>query len=124
MKWSVSTGARGLPIGWAIDGANRNDVTLLGPTLDDVAAAGLLGEIETLHLDRGFDNPKIQTRLAGLSLGDLDIQRRSKSGHTTPKQPLGRGRRRVVEGTSSWFSNYGQLRRNADPFNQIGRAHV
>ena len=35
-KWSIATDANGIPIGWAIDGANRNDVKLLGPTLDDV----------------------------------------------------------------------------------------
>jgi transposase len=59
-KWSVASDAHGIPIGWAIDGANRNDVKLLGPTLDDVARAGLLEEIETLHLDRGYDYPKIR----------------------------------------------------------------
>jgi transposase len=56
-KWSVASDAHGIPIGWAIDGANRNDVKLLGPTLDDVAHAGLLEEIDTLHLDRGYDYP-------------------------------------------------------------------
>ena len=35
-KWSVAVDANGIPIAWAIDGANRNDVKLLGPTLDDV----------------------------------------------------------------------------------------
>ena len=51
-KWSVAADANGIPLGWAIDGANRNDVELLEPTLADVARVGLLGEIETLHLDR------------------------------------------------------------------------
>jgi len=114
-KWSVATDAHGIPIGWAIDGANRNDVKLLGPTLDDVARAGLLEEIETLHLDRGYDYPKIRDQLAGLGLDDLNIQRRTKPGvAVTAKQPLRLGLRWVVEGTNSWFSNYGQLRRNTD----------
>jgi hypothetical protein len=63
-KWSVATDANGIPIGCAIDGANRNDVKLLGPTLGDVARAGLLAEIETLHLDRGYDYPRIRAQLA------------------------------------------------------------
>ena len=79
-KWSVATDAHGIPIGWAVDGANRNDVKLLGPTLDDVARAGLLQEIETLHLDRGYDYPKIRVQLAGRGLDDLNIQRRTKIG--------------------------------------------
>ena len=55
-KWSLATDKNGVPIGWATDGANRNDCVLLPPTLEDVARRGLLEEIETLHLDRGYDN--------------------------------------------------------------------
>jgi transposase len=114
-KWSVATDAHGIPIGWAIDGANRNDVKLLGPTLDDVAQFGLLEEIDTLHLDRSYDYPKVRAQLADLGLDDLNIQRRSKPGETPPvAQPMRLGLRWVVEGTNSWLSNYGQLRRNTD----------
>jgi transposase len=38
-KWLVASDRHGIPLGWAIDGANRNDVRLLDPTLDAVAAA-------------------------------------------------------------------------------------
>ena len=114
-KWSIATDAHGIPIGWAIDGANRNDVKMLGPTLDDVARSGLLEEIETLHLDRGYDYPKIRTQLADRGLDDLNIQRRAKPGDSgVVKAPLRLGLRWVVEGTNSWLSNYGQLRRNTD----------
>ena len=39
-KWSLATDTNGVPIGWVIDGANRNDSILLAPTLDDVAERG------------------------------------------------------------------------------------
>ena len=114
-KWSIATDAHGIPIGWAIDGANRNDVKLLGPTLDDVDRDGLLRDIETLHLDRGYDYPVIRTQLTHAGLTDLNIQRRTKPGDTNAvKKPLRLGLRWVVEGTNSWLSNYGQLRRNTD----------
>jgi transposase len=112
-KWSIAVDANGIPIGWAIDGANRNELKLLEPTLDDIARVGLLDEIETLHLDRGYDFPKTRRQLARYGLDDLDIQHRAKRG-VTPKQPLQLGLRWVVEGTNSWLSNYGQLRRNTD----------
>jgi transposase len=112
-KWSVAADARGIPIGFAIDGANRNDVKLLAPTLDDVATAGLLVDVETLHLDRGYDFPKIRRELAGLGLDDVVIQRRGTKGESA-KQQLTLGLRWVVEGTNSWFSNFGQMRRNTD----------
>jgi transposase len=112
-KWSVAADANGIPLGWAIDGAHRNDVKLLGPTLDAVATLGLLADIETLHLDRSYDYPKIRAQLAVLGLDDLNIQRRTPRG-ATKKPPMRLGLRWVVEGTNSWLSNYGQLRRNTD----------
>src|SRR5665811_2140218 len=51
-KWSVATDTVGVPIGWVIDGANRNDSVLLEPTLQAVASRGLLADVETLHLPR------------------------------------------------------------------------
>jgi transposase len=114
-KWSVAADAHGIPIGWALAGANRNDVKLLGPTLEDVAHCGLLDEIDTLHLDRGYDYPKIRAQLCALGLEDLNIERRGVPGpHATAKQPMRLGLRWVVDGTNSWLSNYGQLRRNTD----------
>jgi transposase len=112
-KWSIAVDANGIPIGWAIDGANRNELNLLGPTLDDVARAGLLAEIDTMHLDRGYDYPKTRRHLASFGLDDLNIQHRAPNG-ATEKRPLELGLRWVVEGTNSWLSNYGQLRRNTD----------
>ena len=49
-KWSILTDRHGIPIGWTIDGANRNDSILLAPTLDATAERGLLAEVETIWL--------------------------------------------------------------------------
>jgi transposase len=113
-KWSVAVERHGIPVGWAIDGANRNDVRLVEPTLEDVRANGLLEDIDTLHLDRGYDYPVVRDRLARLGLDDLAIQKRKKPGTHQPKRPMTLGLRWVVEGSNSWLSNYGQLRRNTD----------
>ena len=45
-------------------GANRNDCILLAPTLADVVGRGLLADIETLHLDRGYDNRNVRRLVA------------------------------------------------------------
>ncbi len=123
-KWSVAADANGIPLGWAIAGANRNDLKLLEPTLADVARVGLLNEIETLHLDRGYDYPKVRTQLAALGLTDLNIQQRTPPGSGQPKPPMRLGLRWVVEGTNSWWSNYGQLRRNTDRRNRHRHAQL
>jgi transposase len=117
-KWSVAVEANGIPIGWAIDGANRNDVKLLEPTLDAIAASGLLAEIGTLSLDRGYDFPVIRDRLHARGLTDLDIQKRGTKPEPGEPHRLTLGLRWIVEATNSWWSNYGQLRRNTDRRNR------
>jgi transposase len=113
-KCSVASERHGIPIGWAIDGANRNDVRMLEPTLDAIADTGLLVDIGMLHLDRGYDSGAVRQRLRGYGLDEFDIQRRGTKMPGVKKQPLRLGLRWVVEATNTWWSNYGQLRRNTD----------
>lgn len=113
-KWSVAVERHGIPIGWTIDGANRNDIPLLVPTIEAVAGNGLLADIDTLHLDRGYDFPVIRDRLAVFGLTELDVQRRGTKTASGKKQPITLGLRWIVEALNSWWSNYGQLRRSTD----------
>lgn len=113
-KWSVLTDRNGIPIGWTIDGANRNDSVLLAPTLDDAAARGLLEEIETVWLDRGYDSEATRQRLAERGIDDAVIAKKRKRGSKAPKKNQPMGLRWPVERTNSWLSNYGQMRRNTD----------
>ena len=114
-KWSVLTDADGIPIGWTAHGANRNDSALLAPTLDAVAGRGLLAEVGTLWLDRGYDSEATRQRLAERGIDDAVIAKKRKrgaTGSTTKSLPM--GLRWPVERTNSWLSNFGQLRRNTD----------
>lgn len=115
-KWSVATDAAGIPIGWAANGANRHDIILLAPTLDGVVARGLVGDIETVHLDRGYDADTVRQLLLDRGIHDAQIARRRRRGEPEPAdpQPLRLGLRWTVERTNSWLSNFGQLRRNTD----------
>jgi hypothetical protein len=69
-KWSVATDRFGIPLGWTTDGANRHDSILLEPTLQAVADRGLLGDIGTLPLDRGYDCAMTTSRCSQLGLTD------------------------------------------------------
>ena len=117
-KWSVAAERHGIPVGWAIDGANRNDVMLLEPTLDDIAANGLFDDIGTLHLDRGYDSGAVRDRIERYGIVDYEIQKRGTKIPGVKKQPLRLGLRWIVEATNTWWSNYGQLRRNTDRRNR------
>lgn len=113
-KWSLFTDRNGIPIGWATDGANRHDTILFEPTLDQVLDRGLLADIETLHLDRGYDSTAIRALCTDFGVTDLIGARRRQPGDPAPGKKLTLGMRWPVERTNSWLSNFGQLRRNTD----------
>jgi len=113
-KWSILTDRNGIPIGWGADGANRHDSVLLEPTLDDAAARGLLCEVETIWLDRGYDSEVTRQRLVEREIDDAVIAKRRKRGSNTPRTNQPMGLRWPVERTNSWLSNFGGLRRNTD----------
>ena len=113
-KWSIAVDANGIPLGWALDGANRNDIPLLAPNLDAVAERGFLADIGMLHLDRGYDYPKIRRQLIATGITDFDIQERGTKPPEGSPHRLTLGLRWIVEATNSWLSNYGQLRRSTD----------
>ena len=114
-KWSLLCDRAGIPVGWAADGANRNDQTLLGPTLAAAQQRGLLCDVETLHLDRGYAGDPVLKLCE--SYGIHDVVRAPKRARGTARRrpktvPL--GMRWTIERTNSWLSNFGQLRRSTD----------
>src|SRR5665647_1664654 len=88
------------------------------PTLQAVADRGLLLDIETLHLDRGYDSALTTQRCQALGLTDIVCAKKKRKGEAKIKKPLTLGLRWPVERTNSWFSNFGQLRRNTDRFSR------
>ena len=79
------------------------------------AERGLLADIETIWLDRGYDSDVTRERLADRGIDDAVIakKRKKRRGQGT-KNPQPMGMRWPVERTNSWLSDYGQLRRNTD----------
>jgi transposase len=113
-KWSLFTDRNGIPVGWAAAGANRHDTVLFEPTLAAMAGRGLLADIETLHLDRGYDSAAVRELCGRIGISDLVGARQRRSGEPKPAKKLTLGMRWPVERTNSWLSNFGQMRRNTD----------
>lgn len=113
-KWSIAGDRDGIPIGWATTGANRHDVISFQPTLDAVGERGLLAEVDTLHLDRGYDNAPIREACQNAGITDLICATKRPRGPAQGKFPVPLGMRWPVERTNSWLSNFGQMRRNTD----------
>jgi len=100
-KWSILVDAKGIPFGWVVDGANRNDSVLLAPTLDDAAKRGLLMEVGTIWLDRGYDSEATRQRLIEREIADAVIAKKRKRGSPEPKRNQPMGLRWPVERTNS-----------------------
>lgn len=115
-KWSVATDSNGIPVGWVIDGANRHDSKLLIPTLADVVDRGHFGDIEILHLDRGYDSGVSRQNCAEMGIPQAVIAEKRKIGTEVKNVFAPLGQRWPVERTNSWLSNFGQMRRNTDRF--------
>jgi transposase len=113
-KWSIATDANGVVIGSVLEAANRNDIVLLEPTLAAIASRGLTPDIETLHLDKGYDTNHTPERVASYGIHDTVVGRRRKPGQRPTPPPFRLNHRWMVERTNSWLSNLGQLRRNTD----------
>ena len=113
-KWSLLTDRAGIPVGWAADGANRHDQVLFEPTLTAAADRGLLEDIETLHLDRGYDSDRVRRCAADWGLTTSTAPAADPAAPPQGKTHIPLGERWPVERTNSWLSNFGQLRRNTD----------
>ncbi|MDE0320193.1 MAG: IS5 family transposase [Acidimicrobiaceae bacterium] len=113
-KTSIATEAAGIPVGWTADGANRNDIMLLVPTVAQVVDRGLHHDIDTLHLDRGYTGARVDDTAKAAGIDDICRPAKRKPNSDAPAEAAPLGLRWTVERTNSWLSNYGQIRRNTD----------
>lgn len=79
-KRSIIVDEAGIPFGWALDGANRHDSIMVAPTLDDAAQRGLLIDVVTIRLDRGYDSQVTRDRLTTCWITDAVIAKKRKPG--------------------------------------------
>ena len=73
-----------------------------------------LADVETLHLDRGYDYGAVKACAANHGIDDVVCAKRRKPGAAASKTTVPLGLRWAIERTNSWLSNFGQLRRNTD----------
>lgn len=114
-KWVVAVDGEGLPVGWGIGPANRHDSKLVEATLASISDRGLHHDIETIHLDKGFDYRFVDELIEDAGITDANISRKKKRGQPKPEHPPYQIQKRwIVERTNAWLIDYGQLRRNTD----------
>jgi len=112
-KWSMAVDGKGIPVSYVTNGANTNDYKLLKPTLNKLIDNGLIADIDTLHLDRGYGYRSTPELIAGYGIPNLDVCMRRKPGEGAVPY-IGLKKRWIVEVANAWLAANGQLRRNTD----------
>lgn len=100
--------ASGIPIGMAIDGANRNDCKLTEPTIDSLAIdrpEPTDKSPQGICLDKAYDHHFVRELLAERDF-TAHIRSRGEEARDLREELGERARRWVVERTHSWINRY------------------
>ena len=111
MKRSLLTDAQGVPIGLAVDGANRNDFKLVQETLESIPVErpGVgNGQPQGLCLDKGYDYDEVRD-LAKEFGYTAHIRSRGEEAVALKRNARFKARRWVVERTHSWLNRFRRI---------------
>ena len=127
VKRSLLTEAQGVPVGVAVDGANRHDMKLVRPTLDSVVIARpepTLEQPQGMCLDKGYDFDEVRRTLEEFGF-TAHIRSRGEEAKAIKREAGFRARRWVVERTHGWLNRFRRIlvRWDKSPENYIAFLH-
>jgi len=120
--------AQGIPVGLAVDGANRHDKKLVEATLESIPVHRDLpeaGEEQGLCLDKGYDYDDTRELVAEFAFTG-HIRSRGEEAQALKREAGFKARRWVVERTHSWINRFRGvlIRWNKKPENYIALLHL
>jgi putative transposase len=110
-KRSVLTDGGGVPIGLAVEGANRNDFRMVQETLTSIPVERPLPTPEKpqgMCLDKGYDFDEVRALLATFEF-TAHIRARGEEAQAIKHEAGYKARRWVVERTHSWMNRFRRL---------------
>jgi putative transposase len=111
VKRSVLTEGHGVPIGVAIDGANRRDMKLAPATIARIVVERPEPTEERQHgmgLDTGYDDEEVRATLRAFGF-TAHIRSRGEEAKEIAREAGRRARRWVVERSHSWLNRFRRL---------------
>ena len=100
--------ADGLPVGLAVDGANRNDMKLARETLASIPVARPAptpARPQGLCLDKGYDFEEVRQIVAEFGF-TAHIRSRGEEAQALKREAQAKARRWVVQRTHSWMNRF------------------
>jgi len=120
--------ADGLPVGLAVDGANRNDMKLARETLASIPVARPAptpARPQGLCLDKGYDFEEVRQIVAEFGF-TAHIRSRGEEAQDLKRKARAKARRWVVERTHSWMNRFRGIliRWNKKAENYVAMLHM
>lgn len=127
MKRSLLTEGHGVPIGLAIEGANRHDMKLARPTIQSIIIdrpEPTGAQPQGMCLDKGYDYEEVRDILREFGF-TAHIRSRGEEAKAIKRQAGFKARRWVVERAHSWMNRFRRLlvRWDKKPDNYLGFLH-
>lgn len=107
-KRSLLVEAEGIPVGLAVDGANRNDMKLTRATLESIPVERPEATPEKpqgMCLDKGYDYDEVREIVAAFGF-TAHIRARGEEAQALKREAGFKARRWVVERTHSWMNRF------------------
>lgn len=111
MKRSLLTEGHGVPVGLAIEGANRHDMKLVRATLNSLVVARpqpTEQQPQGMCLDKGYDYDEVRAILTEFGF-TAHIRSRSDEAKAVAREAGKKARRWVVERSHSWLNRFRRI---------------
>jgi putative transposase len=127
VKRSLLTEGHGVPVGLAVDGANRHDMKLVRETIESLVVPRPEPSEEQpqgMCLDKGYDYQEVRDILAEFGF-TTHIRSRAEEAKELAQEAGKKARRWVVERTHSWMNRFRRIliRWEKKPENYIAFLH-
>ncbi len=111
VKRSLLTEGHGVPIGLAVEGANRHDMKLVRATIESIVVerpAATEEEPQGMCLDKGYDYDEVREILVEFGF-TAHIKARGEEAKALHQEAGKRARRWVVERSHSWMNRFRRI---------------
>jgi putative transposase len=111
VKRSLLTEGHGVPVGLAVDGANRHDMKLVRTTIESIVVErpeATEDEPQGMCLDKGYDYDEVRDILEEFGF-TAHIKARGEEAKELKEEASKRARRWVVERSHSWMNRFRRI---------------
>ena len=127
VKRSLLTEGHGVPIGLAVEGANRHDMKLVRATIESIVVdrpEPTEAEPQGMCLDKGYDYDEVREILEEFGF-TAQIKARGDEAKALKQEAGKRARRWVVERSHSWLNRFRRIlvRWDKKPENYLALLH-